>query len=206
MNKLGPGLPLGMQAHGLRVHFLIWCQIKVDFNPQKSWIHSNSSHHQLLTSTVPMFQQWKQRFDLFLKATSCDGKGGDVKVAILLTTLEGRGLDIYNNMHFAPAQGEVGQPNFVAAESNVNYETVIRNFDEYCNKRDPVMALRAQFWAYHRPEGQGLDEFVNDLRTMSANCKFTEVDSTIRDKLFFSITDPVMKMKVMGDDGKLMQL
>lgn len=48
-----------------------------------------------------------------------------------------------------------------------------------------------QFWSYDRPEGQGLDELVNDLRTMAKNCKF---------QLFFSLNDPLMKMKVMGDD------
>ena len=63
------------------------------------------------------------------------------------------------------------------------------------------MVLRAQFWCYERPEGQGLDEYVNDLRTMATNCKFVEFEGTLRDKLFFSIKDPMIKMKVMGDDG-----
>lgn len=63
------------------------------------------------------------------------------------------------------------------------------------------MALRAQFWAYQRPEGQGLEAFVNDLWTMASNCQYTDLETTLRDKLFFSIKDPAMKMKVMGDDG-----
>jgi hypothetical protein len=78
---------------------------------------------------------------------------------------------------------------------------VLTKFEEFCNKRDPVMALRAQFWSYSRPDGQGLDAFVNNLRTMANNCKFQDIDTTLRDKLFFSITDTNMKLKVMGDDG-----
>ena len=147
------------------------------------------------------WKTWKQRFLLFMKATESAAKPQDVKVAILLTVLGERGVDIYNNFDFAQARGAAGQDGYVPAEDEENYDTVLHKFDEYCNKRDPIMSLRAQFWCYERPEGQGLNEYVNDLRTMATNCKFVEFEGTLRDKLFFSIKDPMMKMKVMGDDG-----
>ncbi len=63
------------------------------------------------------------------------------------------------------------------------------------------MAQHTQIWSYDRSERQGLDEMVNDLHTKATNCEFQEFEGVLRDKLFFSIKDPLMKMKVMGDYG-----
>ena len=143
------------------------------------------------------WRKWHQRFQLFLKASGNSTKAADVKVAILLTILGERGVDIYNNFTFRGPSADGAND----AEDRNNIDTVLQKFEEFCNKRDPVMALRSQFWSYRRPDGQGLDAFANDLRTMATNCKFQDIDTMIRDKLFFSIEDPNMKMKVMGDDG-----
>jgi hypothetical protein len=46
------------------------------------------------------WKKWRQRFDLFIKASGNSEKAGDIKVAILLTVLGERGVDIYNNFTF----------------------------------------------------------------------------------------------------------
>ena len=69
-----------------------------------------------------------------MKATESAAKPQDVKVAILLTVLGERGVDIYNNFNFAQAQGTSGQDGYVSAEDKENYDTVLHMFDEYCNK------------------------------------------------------------------------
>ena len=143
------------------------------------------------------WKKWRQRFDLFLLASGNSTKTANIKVAILLTILGERGVDIYNNLTFKPATAADAND----AEDKDDIATVLTKFEEFCNKRDPVMALRSQFWSYKRPDGQGIDAFANDLRTMAANCKFQDADTMLRDKLFFSIDDHNMKMKVMGDDG-----
>ena len=143
------------------------------------------------------WKKWRQRFDLFLLASGNSTKTANIKVAILLTILGERGVDIYNNLTFKPATSADAND----AEDKDDIATVLTKFEEFCNKRDPVMALRSQFWSYKRPDGQGIDAFANDLRTMAANCKFQDADTMLRDKLFFSIDDHNMKMKVMGDDG-----
>lgn len=134
------------------------------------------------------WKKWLKRFDLFLLASGNDGKADTVKIAMLISALGETGFDIHNNFTFEN-------------DGDKEYKTVCEKFTTYCNARNPVLALRGQFWEYSRPEGQGLDAFVNDLRTMAANCQFDNVDSMIRDKLFFSIKDPSVKVKVMGDDG-----
>ena len=143
------------------------------------------------------WRKWRQRFELFLKASGNSTKAADVKVAILLTILGERGVDTYNNFTFR-AESAAGQND---GENRDDIGVVLLKFEEFCNRRDPIMALRAQFWSYRRPDGQGLDAFVNDLRTMAANCRFEDTETMLRDKLFFSIDDANMKMKVMGDDG-----
>ena len=143
------------------------------------------------------WRKWRQRFELFLKASGNPTKAADVKVAILLTILGERGVDTYNNFTLR-AESAAGQND---GENRDDIGVVLLKFKEFCNRRDPIMALRAQFWSYRRPDGQGLDAFVNDLRTMAANCQFEDTDTMLRDKLFFSIDDANMKMKVMGDDG-----
>ena len=90
-----------------------------------------------------------------------------------------RGVDIYKSFTFAEASGVDGEADYVPAEKEEDYDLVMGKFDDHCNKWDPVMALRAQFWCYERPEKQGLDEYINDLRTMATNCKFVEFEGTL---------------------------
>ena len=89
---------------------------------------------------------WKtlrQRFSLSMKATESAAKANDVKVAILLTVLGERGVDIYNNFTSAEASGMEWEADYVLTENKDNYGLVIGKLDDHCNKRDPVVALWA---------------------------------------------------------------
>ena len=140
-------------------------------------------------------KKWMQRFEMFITASGNGAKNDDVKIAMLISALGEAGFDIYQNFKYKPTVGDV------EGEDSKKYAVITQKFSEFCSSRNPVLALRAQFWEYSRPEGQGLDAFLNDLRTMAANCQFEDTDTIIRDKLFFSIKDPGVKIKVMGDDG-----
>ena len=135
------------------------------------------------------WKKWLKRFELFLVATKHMADSDEEKIAMLISALGESGYNIHANFKYGDD------------EDSTKYKTVCDKFTEYCNARNPVLALRGQFWEYTRPEGQGLDAFLNDLRTMAANCQFENADNMIRDKLFFSITDPGVKVKVMGEDG-----
>ena len=48
---------------------------------------------------------FKQRFELYIKASGNFEKDDEIKMAILLNSLEEKGITIYNQMHPVPTKG-----------------------------------------------------------------------------------------------------
>ncbi len=150
--------------------------------PELDFSVSNLSH---------AWKEWKQQFTFFLAAIGyADKKDSDnLKISSLLNIIGPNGVEVYNNMVF----GE--------DEDKTKYATVLEKFDNYCEMRNPQMTLRAQYWAYQRPEGMSFEQYLTTIRTKARECKFTEENGMIRDKLFFDLKDRTTQLKVMGETG-----
>ena len=131
--------------------------------------------------------KWRQRFQIYLQATSMATKPSTQKVGLLLNHIGENGIEIFTN--FAFDEGE----------DRTNFDTVVGKFDAYFTKRDPPLMPREHFWCLLRHEpGQSLEAWINTFKERAAECKFPEAyrEQAIRDKVTFACTDDGAKLKL----------
>ena len=105
-------------------------------------------------------KRWKQRFDLYLKASGADKQSEDVKVAILLHCIIGEdALEIFNTFKFDDDETE-------DERLRQKLDNVVQKFVEYCNPRKNTLFERYKFWQRSQNEGEKVDHFVTDLNRM----------------------------------------
>ena len=78
------------------------------------------------------------------------------------------------------------------------FTKIIEKFDEYCIPRKNITFLRHKknmtflrhnFFTHRQVEGQSFDEFVTSLRKLSADCEFSDLNSSlIRDIIIVGVT------------------
>ena len=93
--------------------------------------------------------KWKQKFEIYLKATAASRKPDEMKVGLLLNRIVDSCLELYSNFVYLterddPARGEAKLP----AANPDNYATVLAKFEAYFQKRDPQLMLREKFWLH----------------------------------------------------------
>ena len=118
--------------------------------------------------------KWKQKFEIYLKATAASKKPDEMKVGLLLNHIGDSCLEIYSNFvylpeHDDPAGGEAKLP----AENPDNYATLLAKFEAYFQKQDPQLMLREKFWLHlQREPAQNFDSWVVTVKERAAECKF----------------------------------
>ncbi len=117
------------------------------------------------------WNEFMQRFRLYITATGAENKASKVKASLLLTVLGEKGLDIYNT--FKLEEGH-----------EYNFEEIIDKFQEYCKPRTNITFQRYLFNTYKRPRDFSFLRYVTALRKLSESCDFGDAkDSLIRDHI-----------------------
>ena len=96
-------------------------------------------------------KKWKQELDFYLAATEKDQKDNKVQSSILLTCIGAQGREIYNTFTFNDN------------EDKMNFDLLIKKFDEHCLPKKNVTLVRHKFFTYKQREGQSFREFVIQL-------------------------------------------
>ena len=138
--------------------------------------------------------KWKNRFDIYLKATGASEKPEVVKVGLLLNHIGDKCIDIHMNFQYSES------------ENKDELKIVLAKYDEYFSKRDPQLMLRERFWnQLKREPGQSFDAWVMTVKDRAAECKFPDdfKDEAIRDKLVFSCHEDRSKLKLYDVGAKL---
>ena len=99
------------------------------------------------------WDKWKLKFKIFLQATAANGKQDTVKVGLLLNHIGDEGIEMFSNFAYLPERPDPDDENRrLSAESKDDYATVIREFDEFFNRRDPLLVLRERYWLHRQRE------------------------------------------------------
>jgi len=77
------------------------------------------------------------------------------------------------------------------------YELVVKWFNEYCQPKKNIIFQRFKFGGCIQKEGQSVDEFVTELKTLASQCEFKEEDNMVRDSIVFGIGDTDTKNKLL---------
>ena len=153
--------------------------------------------------------KWKQKFEIYLKATGASKKPDEMKVGLLLNHIGDPCLEIYSNFVYLPERDDpAGEKDKLPAENPDNYATAITKFDEFFQKRDPQLMLREKFWLHLKREPtQTFDSWVVTVKERAAECKFPAdfYEQAVRDKLTFSCKEDNYKLKLY-DQGATLSL
>lgn len=138
------------------------------------------------------WKKWQQQFGIFLKASGADKKDDGIKIAILLNTAGEEAIELFNTFEFETKDGK--------SDSEV-YDCVVAKFTEYANPRKNTLFERYKFWQRHQKEGETIDQFVVELKTMAKNCEYSVLtDQMIRDRVIFGIVDEKVKGQLLKED------
>jgi hypothetical protein len=122
------------------------------------------------------WKRWRQRFELYLKASGAVSKDEEIKVAILLHCVGEEALKVFNTFVFAND------------DDSKKLDPVIQAFENYCSPRKNALFDRFLFWKRVQKEGENVEQFVTDLKKMLKNCEYREPpDFMVRDCLVFGI-------------------
>ena len=67
---------------------------------------------------------------------------------------------------------------------------ILHKFLEYCNPRKNITILCDKFFTYRQQEGQNIHDFVTELKKVSSECQFDNLqDSLIKDMIIGGTKD-----------------
>ncbi|GBM98292.1 hypothetical protein AVEN_42737-1 [Araneus ventricosus] len=110
-------------------------------------------------------RKWRQELENYLLATEKDERADKIKIAILLNLLGSEALEIFNTFKFEPP------------ESQKNYSEVLKKSEEYCSPRQNVVYERYKFFSCVQQEGQAIECYVTQLKTLASTCEFEEQEN-----------------------------
>lgn len=141
-------------------------------------------------------RNWKlfiQKFNLFLASSETTDKKQPrpetAKGALLLSVAGEEAIEVYNTFTFADG------------ESNLDYATVVKKFEEYCDAQQNEVYERYVFRKRVQEPGEPFEHFLRDLKTQARACNFGALtDSMVRDQIVFGTTDTKLREKLLADN------
>lgn len=131
---------------------------------------------------------FKQKFEIFLKASKLDDKPEDEKGFILLNRVGDRALRIYNTFQFDPVT------------DNTKYTAIMDKFEEKFIPVKNVTYERHMFFSRKKKPEETYDEYITELRRLSDSCEFaTLCDDLIRDQLIMGIEAVQIKDRLLRE-------
>ena len=94
------------------------------------------------------WRKWKQKFEIYLKATGTSKKSDEIKVGLLLNHIGDQCVEIYSNFAYLPERDNPDGREKLPAENPEHYKTVIEKSDAFFMKRPTTeQAAACKFWS-----------------------------------------------------------
>lgn len=146
------------------------------------------------------WEQFKQRFERYLKCLNIPTQDGERKVAILLNVAGPEAEEVFNTFTYSPEVKD-GDDVVTPAESPNDYTVVMNKFEAFCVPRKCITYERFKFLTRNQKMGESVDMYVTDLRDKAATCEFEKIkDSLIRDKMIAGLRDKQLQAKLLKLD------
>lgn len=133
------------------------------------------------------WKRFKQRFEIYLKASGKDEeKDEKKKVAMLLNLIGDEALEVFNTFQFA------------AGTSVDNLVDVLAKFESYCNPRKNLVYEQSKFFTHSQREGEPFDKFLIELRKLAQTCEFGDKnDQLLTLRVVLGINDRVLRERLL---------
>ncbi|GBL84994.1 Retrovirus-related Pol polyprotein from transposon 17.6 [Araneus ventricosus] len=134
------------------------------------------------------WNRWTQKLKNYLIASEKDKKPDGVKIAILLNLLGDEGTDIFNTFKSENRK------------SIEKFDDVLEMFTNYCIPRRNVVFERFKFFSCSQQEGQQVDNYLTELKTLASTCDFgDQEEGLIRDRVVLGIRDMSLQERLLRE-------
>lgn len=146
-------------------------------------------------SNLESWTKWKQRLDIFLKASGKNSDNDDIKIAILLSVIGDEGLDVFNTFK---------------DETKKSFKEVINAYDQHYLPKTNTTMETFKFNNLSQGPDQSIDQFLTELRKQARLCDFvcsksgcssSYEDRMIKDRLILGIHDKQIQQRLMREVG-----
>lgn len=142
------------------------------------------------------WRKFRQSFEIYVAAAGLVKRNNDLKVATFLNLIGEEALEVYNN--FEKDKDEEGN------EAPETLASLLQKFEKYCNPKKNVLHARFVFYSRNQKTGESFDSFYTEIKTLAADCEFTDNNENIRDRLVFGSNDAATQKKlIIEGDTKL---
>ena len=122
-------------------------------------------------NVVYNWRKWKQRFQLYMKASGSMKKPEKQRVALFLHLIGEEALEIYNTFSLSTADQKL--------------DVLLQKFENYCNPRRNVNITfkRHKFFSCIQEPTESIDQYVlTELRTKARTCEFGELSESLTER------------------------
>lgn len=141
------------------------------------------------------WEHWKQKFEIYLKASKSISEDEDIKIAILLNALGDEGLVVYNTFE---------------EDQKGTYDLVIKAFDDHVLPKKNITMETFKFNNLQQKEDQPIESFLLELKTQAQYCEFkcenekchkSYIERMLRDKLIIGLCDKQVQQRFIREPG-----
>ena len=139
------------------------------------------------------WKKWLEKFTLFPQGNEKDGKSDKVNIGILQSHIGDEARERYNFFEWTEA------------EDKTKYEHVVAKWTEQLAGMKRLVFSRYQFWSFQRGESQPFAEYLINLETLAAACKFQELHNMICDKIVFDTKNHQLLQRLLREKDLTLQ-
>ena len=134
------------------------------------------------------WKTWKSGLIFIYVQQNQTKKSDKIKASILLTCIGEREREVYETFDFANVADQL------------KLDSIHQKFESYCNPRSNTTIMRHKFFTYRQSEGQTFNDFVTELKKLSADCAFdTLKDSLIKDMIICGVSDHGLRERMLRE-------
>lgn len=138
-------------------------------------------------NTAESWKLFKQKFSIFMEATECNKKTGEIQVVMLLKVVRDKRLQLFNTFS-------------LSTEDKKDIKKVMEAFEQHCIPRKNQVFNRFKFFNRFQVECESFDTFYTELRKLVKSCEFgTQEDSLIRDKIILGVRDRGLQERLLRE-------
>ncbi len=141
------------------------------------------------------WKKFKQKWQNYSRAIGLNEEPDDKQVATLLTVIGDDALAEYNKFKWSKA----GDENKMAV--------VMKKFDTFCQESKNTTYERYLFNTTVQEEGQTIEQYVTQLRTLAENCEYGDLEeSLIMDRLILGMRNEKLRERLLNKSDLTLQV
>lgn len=142
---------------------------------------------------IKNWQLWKQKFDIYLKASGKKNEIEEVKIAILLNCIGDEGLEVYNTFE---------------DDKKSTLQKLLDSYDAYFLPKKVIPMETFKFNNLVQGKDQSIEQYVTELKKQAKSCEFVFTkpecitsyeERMIRDRLIVGVYDKQIQARLLRE-------